>query len=555
MRLPAKLLFLLLFASVEFASALGPYIEGRVVNSATNEPVPNADLSLTCVKLSKYDRMCRDVTAKTGPDGTFSVDRLYRVKYLLTATGAPGLVETRQSQIEADLHVAPSLTEVVLKLEPEAIIGGKVEDADGKPAPDIEVVAFKQVASGSTSHLSLTSRAVSNNSGEYVFHKLAPGNYYVATVIKTPNTLEPQDKKRPFDTFLLYSPSALSLEDAIATHLEPGRTVSEVDLHLRPVITYRIAGRAQMEIPDQAISGDLELHIYPRDNSGVTGDGREILLNPDGSFQANVPAGLYTLKLTGTTTINPPPGSKTPPAMMLHLLAKQDIEISGKGVYGILILIPPPSVITGRVYLSEAGQDKIEKGDVMLRPVEPTGASGCQSAETQPDGTFRITNCDVAAYAVKFSPPAGTYVKEITFNAQDALTHPIDLSHCSGGELKIVIRPGAAAVTATIKDSDSNKSFDVFLIPDTWAENELIPVVHAIGKDGKYSALGLTPGRYSALAANGIDPHLWENAKFIQQVKARGAECDLAENEQRQLVIPQLTEAEITQIELQLGLY
>jgi hypothetical protein len=285
-------------------------------------------------------------------------------------------------------------------------------------------------------------------------------------------------------------------------------------------------------------------------------------LNSDGTFQANVLPGAYTLRLSGTTTFNQPAGSKTPPAMMVHLLAKQDIEVSGKDVYGIILLIPPPFTINGHVYLDGAPDNKIEKIDVTLRPVDLVAASGCQTIRTQPDGTFAITNCDAANYAVRFSPPSGTYIKAIAFNGQDAMTHPIDLSRCSGGELKIVIRPGAASMTATVGDStalspinQSSKSFDVVLIPDSWTENELIPVIHAAGRDGQFSAVGLAPGHYTAIAATGVDRRLWESAAFVHQVQARGAGFELAENEQKQVVVAQLTEDEADRMELQLGLY
>jgi hypothetical protein len=533
-------------------AGLAVSIEVQVVDSASNEPVPNADLTLACLNAGKYSRMCKETRAKTAADGTFSFDHLWPVRYSVKASGESGLVATRKSQTEVELDYKHSSVSVVLKLEPESAISGKVVGEDGQPRSDIGVVALKQSASGATTQLTPVSRAVSDQAGGYAFQGLVPGNYYVVTTVVKPR-IEAGIKTGKADTFFLYAPSAVSLEDAIPKHVEIGQTYSGVELHLRPLITYKIQGRAQMETAERVVSGDLQLRLYPRDSSGVTAPSREIVLNPDGRFEANVLPGDYTLRLTGTTTILPPAGSKTPPAMMPHLLAKQDIEVSGKDVYGIILLMPPPFTINGHVYMEGAPDTKIEKPEVSMKPVDLAAASGCQTIRTGVDGTFTITNCDAANYVVRYSPPAGAYIKAITLNNQDAMTHVIDLASCAGGELKIVLRPGAASIAATVGDQ-SGKAFDVVLIPESWTD-EMIPVIHAIPQNGQFSARGLAPGFYSVIAAAGVDRNLWNNAAFVHQVQALGTPVDLGENEQKQVVVAPLTEDEADQIELRLGLY
>jgi hypothetical protein len=535
-------------------------IEGRVVNSVTNDPVPNAELTLACIKsakkdLSGYERACRDKSAKATEEGTFSFDYLLPVKYLLTAGGVSGLVSTRLSQREIKIEFRKDKAEILLKLEPESIISGRVLNEEGQPKADVPVVALRRVPSGATSVLSAVAKAVSDKAGVYEFRRLGPGDYYVATAVMKPNPLIPKTiNGQALDAFIIYAPGAISLEEAVATHLAVGQTASGFDLHLRSLIIYRIQGRAQMETAGQVVSGNLELHLDERNDSGVTTPGKEILMDSDGRFEANVLPGAYTLRLIGTTTIDTPPHSKTPPVPMVHLLAKQDIEISGKDQYGILLLIPPPFTITGRIHLEGTPEDKLEKGDVSLRPLDLVGASACQSTENPVDGSFSMTNCDPASYAVRYSPPAGTYVKSISFNEQDAMTHLIDLSRCSGGELKIVVRPGAASVSATVQDT-SQQLLDVVLIPDGWTENELVPVIHTEAKEGKYTAAGLTPGSYTAIATAGVAREYWQNARFVHEMQERGVGFQLAENEQKSLVTPLLSEDELREVEIRIGIY
>jgi hypothetical protein len=303
------------------------------------------------------------------------------------------------------------------------------------------------------------------------------------------------------------------------------------------------------------------LEVDARDSSGIEMAGREILLDRDGRFQTDVLPGSYTLRLSGALSTPAPKDSNKPPSTMLHLLAKQDLEVSGKDIYGITLLIPPPITITGRAYIEDANETKISQGRVTIRPVETAAIGVPQSVEIQPEGTFTLTNCDPASYAVRFFPPSGTYVKAILFNNQDVNTQLMDLSRGTGGQMTVVVRPNPASLSGTITDSaptadasGAQQSFDVALISDLWTENGIVPIRHAHSKDGRFTASGIPPGRYMAIATTAIDGHLWEIAKFVREMQSRGVGIDLAESDQKQVAVPYLTLAEVDQIQARLGI-
>ncbi len=558
MRLTGQPLVVSLFGSYLFASqSLAISIEGRVVNSVTNEPVAEAELKLVCWFDDGRKRTpCKsNISEKTLADGTFRFDSLHPLRYRLTATGSRGLVATAASQIEADFsRGSASLTDVVLKLTPESSITGKVLDETGQPKADVAVEAFRQSISSSGSQVTLVSKAISNEKGVYVLHSLVAGNYYVSTL------LSHEDKNDPTNPYLFFAPDALSLDQAAMTHVDTGQSYSDIDLHLRAVAFYRIQGRAQMETSGSIAADKPQLEVDARDNSGASLPGRRIPLSPDGTFQTDVLPGAYTLRLTGALTMPQPKNSQTPTGPAVHLLAKQDIDVSAKDLLGLIVLIPPPITVIGHAYLEGTTESNIGKGRVTLRPVEAGAISGSQSAEIQPDGTFVLSNCDPANYAVRFLPPSGTYVKSIVFNQQDAMTHLMDLSRGSGGELTIIVRPGAASVTGTLDSSasqdasESQKSFDVALISDLWDENGLVPVHHATSKDGHFSVSGLSPGHYSAVATTTVDMRLWDNVKFVHEMQTRGVGIDLAENDKKQLSVPYLAYSEIDLLQSRLGI-
>jgi hypothetical protein len=528
-------------------------IEGRVTNSATKDPVPYAYVSLACVKpATKYAGRCRNEETKTAEDGTFKFERLSSFVYLVRAEGAPGLVSTRASEIEIENDFRHRPLSVSLKLEPESSLSGRVTDLENHPHPDVEVVAWRQFATGSVTQIKPVAHAVSDETGAYSFPHLVPGNYYVGTALVTTKQVS-KLRTRPLEQYQLYAPSALSLEEAIPTHVDMGQSYAGVDLKIRPIMTHLIQGRAQTETTGQAVCDKLELHLDPRDHQGITAPGREIKLDEDGRFQANVLPGNYILRLIGTTAVQNPKTPKAPPDTMLHLPAKQDLEVSGKDILNINLLIPPPFLINGHVILEGAQQNNMDLGEVTLRPIDAEAVSGYRTTSVQPDGTFTITNCDAANYAVRYKPPVGIYISAITFNGQDAMTHLMDLSNSSGGDLKILLKPGASSVVAIVPDSDTPA--DIVLIPDNWTANELVPVIHMTSKDGRYSAIGIAPGHYSAVAVPAVERSLWDNAAFVHEMQSRGTPFDLAENDQKRVSAIRLTEEDLHQIELQLGLY
>jgi len=538
----------LAFALCCFSRALALSIEGHVVNSETNQLVPQADLVLTCLTNTKRSP-CKDSSGKASGEGAFQFSFRDDGTYRLQASAA-GLVATRSSQIEVTFnsrYSASDLKDVTLKLAPESTVTGKVLDESGQPKPGTSVEALRISAGGD---LKSVSKAVTNQEGVYLLRSLMAGNYYVATA------LQHEDKNDAVHAYLYYAPNAMGLDQASVTHIETGQNYSDVEIHLRPVVYFKLQGRAQMDTANSVASDKPQLHLAARDGSGVTLPAREILLNPDGNFQTEVLPGAYTLLLTGAQSTSQPGNPQKPqkPLTLVHLLAKQDIEVTAKDLLGIALLIPPPITVTGHAVLESTTETKVANGVINLRPAEAFASGLTQMAHFNPDGSFTVTDCDPAKYLVRVFPPAGTYVKSIVFNQQDITTELLDLSKGSGGDLTVTIRPGAATLTGTVSSSESQTLFDVALIPDSWLPNGLTPVRHAATKDGRFTFSNVHPGRYTAVATTGVDNKFWEMAPFLREIAAHGVPVDLVENDQKQINVPYVTFAEIDILRSRLGL-
>jgi hypothetical protein len=546
-----------LVASLLLAHNVKASISGHVVNMVTHEPIPNADVTLTCVEPVRRNSICKTSSTTTSDDGTFKVNLYDEGKYVLSAD-ASGMAQTRDSSAEVIINFRKRLYDFSgdLKLAPESTIAGKVVDLEKNPRPGIEVIAWRQYTTGHFTRLRMASKAVSDDAGNYVLRKLAPGNYYVATALRKPGTPAPK-RGQDVEGFLIYAPSAFSLSEAKVIHLDVGQSTDKIELGLRPFLTYHLEGRAQMESIGPTISGDLSLYLDPRDQNGVTAPGRELELHPGGKFEANLLPGLYTLRLVGITVPNTTAKAKEPQPMLLHLLAKQEIEISGKDAYGIMLLISPPYTIDGHVSVDGQPNETVKGGEVKLEAVDPIAPAGSVVGQIQADGNFSLSSADAVTYAIRCVPPAGMYVKSAELNGQDALAHYLELGSGVGGGLKILLRPGAASVS--VSKAPESKATDVVLIPDVWIDSNLTPVVHLVSRGKAFTASGLTPGGYTAVATAGLDAQTygqaWANDIFVQEMRSRGTTFSLGEGEQKVISPPEFNRDEIDGIEFRLGIY
>ena len=161
------------------------------------------------------------------------------------------------------------MTNAVLTLAPQSTINGRVLDEKDQPKAGFTVEAFRISAAVAPAQLASIAKATTNESGVYSIHGLISGNYYVAT------SLPHEDKTDSNQPYILYSPSATGLDQAASAHLDTGQTLSDVDIHLRPITYFKLQGRAQMDT--MGASSDLpKLRLSARDTSGVLLRARDI---------------------------------------------------------------------------------------------------------------------------------------------------------------------------------------------------------------------------------------------------------------------------------------
>ena len=164
-------------------------ISGRVVSE---NGAPVSDVSIVCEGIRPKDAPLTDRLderlARAGADGRFSVavdpDRTYKLSALATGYAA--------RYMPVEVGPAGSTAEVVVKLEPNAVIAGRVVDETGAPVPAFSVVVAKRVGVGQSV---MATASVFNGDGRFEVDGLNAGDFVVSAAAYGFAVGEPVDTK------------------------------------------------------------------------------------------------------------------------------------------------------------------------------------------------------------------------------------------------------------------------------------------------------------------------------------------------------------------------
>ena len=252
------------------APSLGS-VHGRVM-SASGEPLRKAEVTLRPAVMRPQEVA---YASTTSADGSFVVENLPPGQYRASARRS-GYVEQAYGpnagemfgSIGMTLTVAPgeTLRNIDFKLQPQAVITGRITDEDGDPAQNVPVILMRQQRMrGESQLIPMGAQAVTNDLGEFRLAGLAPGTYYVcADWSRFGNPVQervirqgPEESTPP-----IYYPGTLDRAEAKAIEVAAGAQVRGADFQLRKVRAFRVTGR--VATPDDADPRTVTTQLMPR---------------------------------------------------------------------------------------------------------------------------------------------------------------------------------------------------------------------------------------------------------------------------------------------------
>jgi hypothetical protein len=501
-------------------------LEGRTVNSATGEPVKWANVTLqggVVATAGGRGGTVGSYTTTSNGEGTFAMQNLPPGRYSIRAERS-GFTAT--SVPMTTLTPGQRMTGLELKMQPQAVIAGRVLDEHGEPVTRATVMAMSYSYTPAGKQLSPRSSATTNDLGEYRAFGLPPGRYYIAATYRPNISMTPSSEDRsaappPEEAYATtYYPGTTDMQSAAQVVAAPGAVIDSINLQLAKSLAVRVRGSIA-NLPGTTNSTAM-VNLTRTGDVASSAMGSMGAAAMQGQFEfRGVTSGRYTLSASASD------GQK-------RLQGRQTVDVGSVNVENIIITLGTGFDLPGKVRVDGQTQVGVQRLSLMLQPAE-SGAGGLSSASGRVDaeGNFVLTGVWPGRYLLRVAAPSNLYVKSQRLGSEDVLVTPLDLTGGAGGALSIVLGVSTSEVSGTVTSEDGAPvtNATVVLIPESATRRELQQFYRtaSTGPAGGYKFTGVSPGRYKLYAWEKIPGGAWMDPDVLKPVESKGRSVDIQE--------------------------
>ncbi|MGO9231604.1 MAG: carboxypeptidase regulatory-like domain-containing protein [Bryobacteraceae bacterium] len=481
-------------------------VAGTVVDSKSGAAVKNSTVSLVNRGgsfgggfLRSYPAAGSPSTAETDERGRFSISNVEPGFYRITAQArghvspAPGFTNAEDLTVVGD---GQQLTDVVVKIEPQAVITGKIVDEDGEPLAHARVSALRNMENGEARQWRVQGGSDTDDRGEYRVANLGPGSYLVRATYRSRGLGPVFDQalpERPDMTYRVqFYPDAAEAESAKLVNVATGAEVAGIDMKMQRVPTVRVRGKLTGEEP--GIKAALRL-VMKKEHGGFPVQERTAIRGPEGAFEfSGVRPGSYYLVARDSSNSR---------------FAVQSIEVGEKHIAGLTVDLAGRREIRATVKLENA------RGPIYFSLV-PTIAGLPQVSQNVMDGDTTLTLSNVAPIPYRIGDNLGPdyYWKSIVQGGQPITGRTIDFG--TEGLLEITVSSGAARVDGSVVDPHGKPvpNAPVALAPAGGTSTAVR--TGTADAQGRFYIGSVAPGDYRVAAWAAIPPGQIEDAEFVR---------------------------------------
>lgn len=480
-------------------------LRGRVVNAVTGEPVGGA-----LVELSSGTRRAQFSAA----DGRFEFAELARGSYILSAR-KPGFFDDRELGREEPgaqtAYALPSDETAVLKLTPEGVISGRVEDEKGKPLEGVSVQAEMWVVANGTKQLQPWpgGSIATDDEGNFRIAELLPGEYYLkfsepgasGTVFRdTParprakKIGEGGEGKKGYGT--QYYPGVAEESLATVIHVRAGVEVP-VQQALEPLPLYDIAG-----VVRGAPNGEgFAVSLLAAGSAFGEPRGKSLVFPNMGEFRIEgVPPGRYLLIARAAD-----PNNQGPLRRAAELIAQTALEVNGE-VTGVVLMLGHGWTIDVRV--SEVSTNAADYGHRVTANLQSTEFPQQMQQVlvpllvNDPRASRGFENVAAGTYSVEAWAEGWGYVASIRCAGVDLLKEDLRVgSGASVGPIEITLRNDGATLNLSAVENGKPVPARVIVYSEEYPRRSRV----IFAWPASMSAVpNLAPGTYKLVATRGI---------------------------------------------------
>ena len=450
-------------------------VAGIVTNSVTGEPLAHAHITLEGRPMKGSDRY----GAVSAADGRFSITTILPGTYTLVVKrgGYGPLLDEEDKARLIELKLDDRVEDLVLRLVPNAVISGRVVDANGIPREQVEVQA---VSAGPIQS------AETDDRGEFRIGGLRAGRYFVKALSDL-STLPPEvrtDGTVEINYGPTYYPVSLTTKSATPVLVRAGEETGGIEIKLAAAPILHVSGTVP-SVPDGGPRPSLTLYNGQMQSLYFAA--------PEMKFTIwRLPPGRYQLYLEDDDRGSSVHG------------APAEINLTSSSIEGIQLDGGRPIELKGRVQVEGDVPIAGHAGVTPSIELQPLGGipNADRDEDINPDGSFKMTDVSPGRYhvAVEDAPP-DLYVKSVHLGTTEFQDGILNLY---GGVTKALLTvqlgtDGAqiSGVVRDLKGQSGGVQVDL-LFEDEYGVD--VAGTASAGLEGRYAFHGIAPGKYKLVA-------------------------------------------------------
>jgi hypothetical protein len=497
-------------------------LRGRVINSATGEPVGRA---LVEVPASGQKAQF------TGADGAFVFTGLPPGNYWPSAT-KPGFFDDAELERPARTPLLSSgqSEPITLKLIPEATIFGEVKDENGVPLEGVAVRAQQWRVPNGEKELVPVGNARTDDQGSFRLAELRPGRYYLSFP-STNNggwstTYRLTSKKQEEEGYgAQFYPGVPDLESARVIEIQAGAQVHIAQTLSRQRL-FQVSGVLRGADPANGFSLTLT------DSAGDVVQ-KGVRLDPKtGQFQiSGVPRGAYLLQATANrrTRLRNTPGGLLAVADedLPPLTATVPLRLASD-VSGLVVVLG--SGISVDVHVRDevsdiGGPNGVHPVSLQMSPQGFPRSPSWITVPRLPEDRRTPTRFEGLApgvYSVSATPHGPWYIASMRCGSADLLRDDLTLTTGAPPPIEVVLRDdGAQMAVKVVKNGQPVTAGVLLFSPDYPRRSQFF------GRTSLLPVGNLAPGRYYAIALRGAENLEFRNPAVMERYLAHATEVIL----------------------------
>jgi hypothetical protein len=429
--------------------------------------------------------------------------------------------------------------EALITMTPTSVIRGRIRDASGQFASNVQVEALVISYPNGLPSLMPTISKASDDRGEYRLYGIPPGDYYIGATPRPPSAIAAlAGGDRSVKTFY---PNEFDISRATKITLHGGEEISNIDISIQAPQMFKISGTVSTTVPvaappptaqgafaviQQNQNATIQLVLNSRDitrpeggNSG--GTSVSVSAASAGPFEiANVLPGSYDL----VAVFN---GNSSAPAF-----ARTVIDVRNQDVGGLVMTIRAGMQVRGSVTV-DGSAPKAGSVRMALTPADALRRVGVALPATiAPDGSFNIEQgCPDGHFRMSVAPLSGDfYVEDIRQGASSIYDAGFEIRGQNPDPIQVIIKSGAGTFDGTVQDASGKPVIGgtVAFVPASRRQNDALYYMSRSDSTGAFTIRGIAPGDYKMFAWDVMPPGAYTNAAFLEKYEERAVAVTIA---------------------------